>query len=216
MLPGNHNRSHKSSSSFPVTTPPPGHQRNRIACLNCRKRKVKCVTNTRDPCERCSREGWTCEYVAASNNEEMSTPSTRWVPPLDPESYARNQGIFPPPPQAQAPRAPSGYTGYGAQSAGPPGSHMAPVNQQGYSQHGYSHPSQFIPPGSSFQPGYPGNQPPAAANPAYFGTNPSPVQHGGFPEPVNPAYPWANSQPQAPYRGLEPGKLKGDASAEAM
>ncbi|KAJ7855019.1 hypothetical protein B0H14DRAFT_2579611 [Mycena olivaceomarginata] len=104
MLPGNHKPSHKPGS-YPVTTPPPGHQRNRIACSNCRKRKVKEKYPT-SPCERCSKEGTTCEYVAISNNEGMSSGNDiSWAEPLDPESYARSQGAFPP--AAPASRAPS-------------------------------------------------------------------------------------------------------------
>ncbi|KAJ7889952.1 hypothetical protein B0H14DRAFT_3708751 [Mycena olivaceomarginata] len=193
MLPGNHKPSHKPGS-YPVTTPPPGHQRNRIACSNCRKRKVKCISKEKyptSPCERCSKEGTTCEYVAISNNEGMSSGNDiSWAEPLDPESYARSQGAFPP--AAPASRAPSMYPGYGAYAPGYP--NQTPP----FRPPEYSHSSQFIPagPGSSFRPG---NQPPATAgrpNAAYSGTSPQPPIYYGVSEPTSSGYPGFQPQVQ--------------------
>ncbi|KAJ7718358.1 hypothetical protein DFH07DRAFT_333863 [Mycena maculata] len=59
-----------------------------VACSNCRKRKIKCVTASDaddDPCTRCSQKGLTCEYAAVSENDsasESSRPNTpsAWYP----------------------------------------------------------------------------------------------------------------------------------------
>ncbi|KAJ7664284.1 hypothetical protein B0H17DRAFT_1184721 [Mycena rosella] len=56
----------------------------------------------RAPCERCAKEGATCEYVAVTSDEISSSrsgsaapPNPRWVEPLDPQSYARSRGMPP-------------------------------------------------------------------------------------------------------------------------
>ncbi|KAJ6463396.1 hypothetical protein C8R45DRAFT_519088 [Mycena sanguinolenta] len=198
MLPHT-SRSHKPSP-YPVITPAPGHQRNRIACTNCRKKKIKCMTEKKNPspttpCERCSKEGLKCEYVAISNNEGSSSrPDILWVEPLDPESYARSQRAFSPPPASHNPAM---HPGYPAQPAGPPSGQFTP--------HGYSSSSQYFPPapGSGFHPGMPrmpGNQPPAAVNAAYPGTNPPPNYYGGS-APGNFAYSWSQPQVHSSYDG---------------
>ncbi|KAJ7142421.1 hypothetical protein C8R44DRAFT_725777 [Mycena epipterygia] len=59
-----------------------------IACLNCRKRKIKCVTTEESPdkpCERCAKRGLTCEYVSVGDQEfpsPTSTQSGRGGPPM--------------------------------------------------------------------------------------------------------------------------------------
>ncbi|KAJ7270765.1 hypothetical protein B0H12DRAFT_779870 [Mycena haematopus] len=195
------NRNNKPSS-YPVITPPPGHQRNRIACTNCRKKKIKCITakkNPTSPCERCSKEGIECEYVAISTNEGTSStqrPDILWVEPLDPESYARSQGAFPSPPVSHPHTM---YAGSFTHTAGPPAGQIPPISPPRYS----SSSQYFQPPGSSFQPGMPrmpGNQPPAAVNAAYPGTIPPPVYYG-VSEPANLTSPWSQPQTQLPYDG---------------
>ncbi|KAJ7126071.1 hypothetical protein C8R44DRAFT_119636 [Mycena epipterygia] len=211
MLPNhnqNHNRSHNPSSSFPVTSPPPGHQRNRIACSNCRRRKVKCIITEKKPrssCERCAKDGATCEYVAVAGDEETShsrssgsdhaaPPTLGWVEPLDPESYARSKGVFPP---ATAPQVPSMYAGYGAQAAGPPGYPQGPYQQYEYPR------SQFVPPSSGGRGSLPGNQFPPANTPypntpyPDLGPGGSRIHYGPFPGPANTVYPWTQPQPRS-------------------
>ncbi|KAJ8086513.1 hypothetical protein PM082_005336 [Marasmius tenuissimus] len=49
-----------------------------MACRNCRKRKIKCVTNEdppHNPCERCTRKGLHCEYVAVGDETPPSSPN---------------------------------------------------------------------------------------------------------------------------------------------
>ncbi|KAJ7454234.1 hypothetical protein FB451DRAFT_1184989 [Mycena latifolia] len=51
-----------------------------IACLNCRKRKIKCMTEETDqkPCARCSRHGLKCEYLPVADEQTQSgTPKGR-------------------------------------------------------------------------------------------------------------------------------------------
>ncbi|KAJ6588811.1 hypothetical protein B0H19DRAFT_1302338 [Mycena capillaripes] len=201
MLPNyNHNHNPNNSSSFPITTPPPGHKRNRIACGNCRKRKVKCTTTKKQPhapCERCVKENVTCEYVAISDDERSisspAPPVPRWVQPLSPESYAQSKDIFPRPPQPQAPNM---YTGYGAQAAGPPGQ-MAPFPQPAQSQ--YSGADLY-----SNGPSIPGNRFPTATAPPYPAP-PYPASHihyGQFPGPANTVYPWTVPQQASAFANL--------------
>ncbi|KAF5393706.1 hypothetical protein D9757_000110 [Collybiopsis confluens] len=64
-----------STSNSPATR----RRRAQIACKNCRKRKIKCVTNEEpphNPCERCRRKGLTCEYVAVGEPSPPSTPAS--------------------------------------------------------------------------------------------------------------------------------------------
>ncbi|KAJ7512634.1 hypothetical protein B0H11DRAFT_1946606 [Mycena galericulata] len=211
MLPN----TNRSSSSVPVATPPPGHQRNRIACVNCRKRKIKCITDKKQPrsaCERCTREGAICEYIAAPSEDEISPsqssfalgsgsvpPVPRWVEPLDPESYARNKGAFPSPPAPQGQGPSSMYSGYGGQAAAPPGNYpMTPFQQQ---QHGHPYSSQLNPTMLS-NPAHniPGNRYPAGGNSPYPGINDAAninVHYGPFPGPAGTVYPWSQPRPQA-------------------
>ncbi|KAJ7442021.1 hypothetical protein FB451DRAFT_1440748 [Mycena latifolia] len=61
---------------------PPVYIRRRvyIACLNCRKRKIKCMTEEIDqkPCVRCRRHGLACEYLPVADEPIQSgTPKAR-------------------------------------------------------------------------------------------------------------------------------------------
>ncbi|KAF9263496.1 hypothetical protein L218DRAFT_999379 [Marasmius fiardii PR-910] len=72
-----------------------------MACRNCRKRKIKCVTNEdppHNPCERCTRKGLHCEYVAVGDETPPSSPNG------------------PPPNSPPHPTASQGYNSYGLQS----------------------------------------------------------------------------------------------------
>ncbi|KAJ4482675.1 hypothetical protein C8R41DRAFT_841075 [Lentinula lateritia] len=65
-------------SSNSTSSPATRRRRAQIACRNCRKRKIKCVTNEEpphNPCERCQRKGLTCEYVAVGEPSPPSTPA---------------------------------------------------------------------------------------------------------------------------------------------
>ncbi|KAJ3736473.1 hypothetical protein DFJ43DRAFT_621684 [Lentinula guzmanii] len=83
-------------STNPANSPATRRRRAQIACRNCRKRKIKCVTNEEpphNPCERCQRKGLVCEYVAVGEPSPPSTPALeRSVQndriPLDSQGYA--------------------------------------------------------------------------------------------------------------------------------
>ncbi|KAJ7493929.1 hypothetical protein FB451DRAFT_1164797 [Mycena latifolia] len=54
-----------------------------LACTNCRRRKIRCLSNERfptQPCERCRRRHLTCEYLRIAEKEEHSNPAS---PPPD-------------------------------------------------------------------------------------------------------------------------------------
>ncbi|KAJ4490262.1 hypothetical protein J3R30DRAFT_3693827 [Lentinula aciculospora] len=55
-----------------------GHQRNPMACTNCRARKIKCDSNKRypdHPCQRCVNRKLVCEYVAIAHAPSNDTRS---------------------------------------------------------------------------------------------------------------------------------------------
>ncbi|KAJ7912352.1 hypothetical protein B0H13DRAFT_1875019 [Mycena leptocephala] len=47
-----------------------------LACLLCRKRKIKCMTDDsgENPCARCFRKGLRCEYIPVAVQKEQSVP----------------------------------------------------------------------------------------------------------------------------------------------
>ncbi|KAJ6457982.1 hypothetical protein C8R45DRAFT_1184122 [Mycena sanguinolenta] len=67
---------------YPSKSAPQGSSKNSrrrtiMACINCRKRKVKCVTTEqppKNPCARCKKNGLTCQYVAAENDDDNDYP----------------------------------------------------------------------------------------------------------------------------------------------
>ncbi|KAJ6538593.1 hypothetical protein B0H10DRAFT_46382 [Mycena sp. CBHHK59/15] len=72
-------------------------RRAMIACTNCRKRKIKCVTAEeppRNPCARCSKRRLECVYVAVDEDYTLSTGST----PEAPDSQLPTGGYPPPTP----------------------------------------------------------------------------------------------------------------------
>ncbi|KAJ7116106.1 hypothetical protein C8R43DRAFT_960962 [Mycena crocata] len=66
--------SHPAHSQNPGDPTSPGYttkRRGYIACIHCRKAKVKCLTNEEcsEPCERCVRKGLGCEYRTVDEPE---------------------------------------------------------------------------------------------------------------------------------------------------
>ncbi|KAF8145743.1 hypothetical protein K438DRAFT_1781658 [Mycena galopus ATCC 62051] len=65
-----------------------------IACTNCRKRKIRCVTPEdppQHPCNRCAKKGLKCQYITIANQRDEA--STNRSAPLEP----RRQGSSSPP-----------------------------------------------------------------------------------------------------------------------
>ncbi|KAJ7679730.1 hypothetical protein B0H17DRAFT_77947 [Mycena rosella] len=86
------------SKSTPPTETPPLHpapfaikrRRTILACSNCRKRKIRCITTEQPPvhaCARCTKRGMACEYVVATDDESRS-PS---LPVVDLPELAKMQ-----------------------------------------------------------------------------------------------------------------------------
>ncbi|KAK7055379.1 Zn(2)-C6 fungal-type domain-containing protein [Favolaschia claudopus] len=173
MLPSSTSQSSsRGRLSYHLTTPPPGHQRNRIACSRCRKKKVKCTGGPKDnptgPCQRCVADRRECEYVPLSNNESGGGELS-WTPNLDPESYAQSHGAFPTTSHSSNPAYVQPHTGYGSQSFGLPSE----------ANSGHRRSSQLIPAGPSSTSQYgmpaadgttPGNLMPSGS---HFGSYPS-------------------------------------------
>ncbi|KAJ7662503.1 hypothetical protein B0H17DRAFT_1144290 [Mycena rosella] len=90
-----------SHQSPPESTVIP-RKRVYMACVHCRKRKVRCITEAPDtPCERCARKALRCEYLSVSNQPD--------APPMNlpPQLYGGyNTG---PSPQCSIPHAGSPY-----------------------------------------------------------------------------------------------------------
>ncbi|KAJ7456151.1 hypothetical protein FB451DRAFT_1183939 [Mycena latifolia] len=48
-----------------------------IACVHCRKRKIKCITSRDDqPCQRCKKRGLKCDYVSVPEQQARSASSS--------------------------------------------------------------------------------------------------------------------------------------------
>ncbi|KAJ6549987.1 hypothetical protein B0H19DRAFT_1073884 [Mycena capillaripes] len=68
-------------TNLPPTLLPPlflARRRVIIACTNCRKRKIRCLTPEEtpvNPCDRCTKKGLKCEYITISNQEADSNKS---------------------------------------------------------------------------------------------------------------------------------------------
>ncbi|KAJ7622523.1 hypothetical protein FB45DRAFT_927894 [Roridomyces roridus] len=89
-------------SSFPLPDPALSalftkKKRVYIACLHCRKRKIRCITNetTDTPCARCTEKGLECRYVAVANERRVpSSPDGRRkrerLPPSSPTTSEDN------------------------------------------------------------------------------------------------------------------------------
>ncbi|KAJ7443249.1 hypothetical protein B0H11DRAFT_2204297 [Mycena galericulata] len=91
-------------------------RRTIIACANCRKRKIRCITTEQppeNPCERCARRKLSCEYVSVNDQEEYSTPNnTSSELRRDPGGYSA-----PPPPTTWLPPVAAHNTSPGSSNA---------------------------------------------------------------------------------------------------
>ncbi|KAJ7026782.1 hypothetical protein C8F04DRAFT_1296110 [Mycena alexandri] len=112
-------------------------RRNIIACTNCRKRKIRCLTPEEppeNPCERCVKRGLRCEYITVANQQgsaknkgeaehtskrssrSQSPPATypgvdgvKWHEPRPRRSYSAPNPAVKHYPYAQYSRPSSGY-----------------------------------------------------------------------------------------------------------
>ncbi|KAJ7099851.1 hypothetical protein C8R43DRAFT_1244276 [Mycena crocata] len=179
----------------------PQRRRVFIACLNCRKRKIKCMTDDTEqqPCDRCIRKGLLCEYLAVGDEDSTSArdpPPGRSSAGQSPSSSSYPAGSYPvsstnsngaygthPPPHAIHPQyAPS-------QPQEPHSNHSAHQYQ------GHRTPAPYPVPSSQYNNGpsntYGREQPPMHS------PFPPPNQAGPSTYPPNYGYyPYASSQLQ--------------------
>ncbi|KAJ7228754.1 hypothetical protein GGX14DRAFT_414810 [Mycena pura] len=100
-------------------------RRAMIACTNCRRRKIKCVTSEeppRNPCQRCTKRDLHCEYVAV---DDPPTPEDQFSR-LPLASY-HQPPVYPQPPN-HPPTYPSNpeYAGYAPYPTNVNPAHSAP------------------------------------------------------------------------------------------
>ncbi|KAJ6532647.1 hypothetical protein B0H19DRAFT_1081678 [Mycena capillaripes] len=74
----------------PPHFPPPFLTRRRviIACTNCRKRKIRCLTPEDpplNPCDRCTEKGLKCEYITITNQKNQKAGSRKNASEADAE-----------------------------------------------------------------------------------------------------------------------------------
>ncbi|KAJ7136953.1 hypothetical protein C8R44DRAFT_948704 [Mycena epipterygia] len=134
-----------------------------LACTNCRRRKIRCLTSEdppKNPCERCVKKGLKCEYLpVADQGDELPSPTLRTqTPQLAPDGHRPTR------PQSAQHTNPS-------YSSGPPVDpqfqRMGPPNPGS----SYSYPSP-VPPSTQYRyPPYP-NQ---SAGPHHQSSNPADV-----------------------------------------
>ncbi|KAJ7433996.1 hypothetical protein FB451DRAFT_1195786 [Mycena latifolia] len=152
----------------------PIRKRVYLACLNCRKRKIRCIkAGESEPCERCVRRGLQCEYLAVCATVPQALPPTpgRDGPTADPFQSATT-GPYTHDSRIQPPQPPFGYNASG-RGPYPPAStaHTGPSTSQ------YDHAN---PMSSGYQPFSSTDHRYNYSSPSQY---PVPVHHQGY----NPA-----------------------------
>ncbi|KAJ6575742.1 hypothetical protein DFH09DRAFT_1311792 [Mycena vulgaris] len=98
--------------------PSEGKQRRTVmACSNCRRRKIRCVTTERPPihpCERCTRRCLTCEFVRVTDQPRRSSSASPasdafFVPDPPQSGPSRTSPTWTPPVNIGAPSFPRGF-----------------------------------------------------------------------------------------------------------
>ncbi|KAJ7478286.1 hypothetical protein FB451DRAFT_1172621 [Mycena latifolia] len=196
-------------------------RRTILACSNCRKRKIRCITTEqppKNPCARCVKKGLTCEYVAAPEGEEHLTSASRPQTPdasgAHRENSRANSGHL------SAPMNPAAFSGGSGRGAAPPLPYTGPppvtrtTTGWGYvppSLRGPSHPSAANARASTSGTG--SHQP--YAHPQYYPGAPAPAQYApGYPNPgYDPQYQYNMA---APGYGSQPPFMPPQAGAESF
>ncbi|KAJ6566153.1 hypothetical protein B0H19DRAFT_1066493 [Mycena capillaripes] len=149
-----------------------------LACLNCRRSKIKCLTvdSQENPCKRCARKGLICEYRTVAEEREQSANADgthsygqQPAPPAAQAASSYPLGSQRPPPFQNAQYFGSmlhGLTpGFAPNPVHNHGGHPDPnqvyLRPQGYNMHGSSAapPQQPGSSGYSASYGYPANGP---------------------------------------------------------
>ncbi|KAJ6570866.1 hypothetical protein DFH09DRAFT_1079848 [Mycena vulgaris] len=157
-------------------------RRTIVACSNCRKGKIRCLTTEqppKNPCARCVKKHLPCEYPepdysSSSTSQTSEFPisdlphagsgaPTRGTPPMTPPSFAGGRSMAPPLPYTGPPpvtRTPTGWR------YGPPSQHglTAPAMHPGFTNPSFPSSGSTNPHGSTQFPG--SNQP--YGDPQYY------------------------------------------------
>ncbi|KAJ6579300.1 hypothetical protein B0H10DRAFT_915212 [Mycena sp. CBHHK59/15] len=71
-----------------------------MACTNCRRRKIRCLTSEQppiNPCARCTKKNFQCEYVAVTHQSlTSSSPSANQSPEILPSNLSDTSGVTEP------------------------------------------------------------------------------------------------------------------------
>ncbi|KAJ7276294.1 hypothetical protein B0H12DRAFT_13536 [Mycena haematopus] len=131
-------------------------RRAMIACTNCRRRKIKCVTTEeppQHPCARCTKRGLECEYVAVDEPTTPESPSHPLGPSYNPVPYQTQTPGY----AHYAPHQPQ-YPAWNAPPQSPPVHPAYPSHSPSYNPSQYPMPqnpyggSQGYPPQYGFPP----------------------------------------------------------------
>ncbi|KAJ7207017.1 hypothetical protein C8J57DRAFT_1484686 [Mycena rebaudengoi] len=89
-----------ASTSQPSSSPFVKRRRAYVACTNCRQRKVRCVSLSEvgdEPCNRCSKRGLKCEYIAIPDCQETSSEGDSTTTPEPLSGSNSPDGLSPAP-----------------------------------------------------------------------------------------------------------------------
>ncbi|KAJ6556995.1 hypothetical protein DFH09DRAFT_1164177, partial [Mycena vulgaris] len=172
-----------------------------MACLRCRKRKIKCITSEESsgrPCERCTRRGFLCEYISVGDQRAQSTFESS--PPGRPATISPSPS--PPSPYTELPWDHSDQASY-LPSDKPRlnGFNLLPGDFQSFAASDYT-PNQSSP--SQFHTSYSYNSQPSYTQAA----PPYPMPGSSAQSPPNPGHSFSNAKFQPPlyaahiYHGL--------------
>ncbi|KAJ7106674.1 hypothetical protein C8R44DRAFT_745141 [Mycena epipterygia] len=171
-----------------------------IACLNCRRRKIKCLTEESEqrPCERCIRKGLVCEYLPVADEQAQSAGSN--PPPPTQSGFGH-----PPPAPYNQPPVPRPAATFNATPAynGPSNvmqpQHMPSMapNPSGFTSSNHHrnprvHPTSapYPVPSYPYRPGLTPANSYSAGQPAVYPAVPPPQQSGPSAYPNNYGYPY--------------------------
>ncbi|KAJ7605928.1 hypothetical protein FB45DRAFT_879087 [Roridomyces roridus] len=166
--------SHRNERPAPKTSPElsflPSRSRVYMACVHCRKRRIKCVTTEEydHPCERCIKKKLHCEYMPvtsggipslSSDSASSSRHGTDPVEPLTPTSLYRPRSTAPPGhPSSPGWGEPPHPYGFGQEGAAPYAhthAHAVPNISQHHRYSSGVHPSHSRPGPYGEQASYP-------------------------------------------------------------
>ncbi|KAJ7921363.1 hypothetical protein B0H13DRAFT_1866742 [Mycena leptocephala] len=181
----------------PTKLPPPlflTRRRVIIACTNCRRRKIRCLTAEdppSNPCDRCIKKGLKCEYITITNQREDS--STNRAAPREAEPLASESSYSPP---SRDPRMNV------ANSSGPLGSQFDAHPRVAFSNPNPSNDHRLVPSGQYQHSRYPNQRAEHSYLPLVDGYN-LPHPSTSFPRTMQP-HPYHAPPAFTPLVGVSP------------